>query len=108
MDLYLSLRDEFSYLLVNERLLKKEPYGLKQAPRSWYSSIDSYLTHNGFQGSESEPMLFIKVNEQDNMLIVYLYVDDLIFTSDSIINNFRSVMESDFEMTDLGKVFSRH
>ena len=37
---------------------------------------------NGFHRSESEPMLYTKVNEQGNMLIVYMYVDDLIFTSD--------------------------
>ena len=36
------------------------------------------------------------------MLIVSLYVDDLIFTSDYGIADFKTVMESEFEMTDLG------
>ena len=36
------------------------------------------------------------------MLIVYLYVDDLIFTGDYGIGYFKAVMESEFEMTDLG------
>ena len=36
------------------------------------------------------------------MLIVSLYVDDLIFTSDFGIKDFRTIMESKFEMTDLG------
>ena len=36
------------------------------------------------------------------MLIVYLYVDDLIFTGDFGIAYFKVVMESEFEMTDLG------
>ena len=62
--------------------LKKALYGFKQAPRSWYSRIDSFLTKNGFHRSESEPMLYNKVNEQGNMLIVFLSVDDLIFTGD--------------------------
>ena len=62
--------------------LKKALYGLKQAPRAWYSRIDSYLTENGFHKSESEPSLCTKVNEQVNMLIVFLYVDDLIFIGD--------------------------
>ena len=62
--------------------LKKELYGLKQAPRAWYSRTDSYLTKNGFHRSESEPTLYTKVNEQGNMLIVFLYVYNLIFIGD--------------------------
>ena len=82
--------------------LKNTLYGLKQAPRAWYSRIDSYLTENGFHRSESDPTLYTKLNEQGNMLIVFLYVDDLIFTVDFSIKEFRTVMESEFEMTDLG------
>ena len=79
-----------------------ELYGLKKAPRAWYSHIDSYLIENGFHKSESEPTLYTKVNEQGNMLTVFFYVDYLIFTSDFGIKEFRKVMESEFEMTDLG------
>ena len=82
--------------------LKKELYGMKQAPRAWYSWIDSYFTENRFHRSESDPTLYTKVNEQGNMIIVYLYVDDLIFTSEFGIEYFKAVMESEFEMTDLG------
>ena len=82
--------------------LKKTLYGLKQAPRAWYSEIDSYLIENGFHRSESELTLYTKVNGQGNMLIVFLYVDDLIFTGDFGIDKFKAVMESEFEMTDLG------
>ena len=82
--------------------MKKALYGLKQAPRAWYSRFDSYLTENGFHKSESEPTLYTKVNEQGKMLIVCFYVDDLIFTHDFGIANFRAVMESEFEMIDLG------
>ena len=32
----------------------------------------------------------------------FLYVDDLIFTGDYGITDFKTVMESEFEMTDLG------
>ena len=82
--------------------LKKALYGLKQAPRAWYSRIDSYLIENGFHRSESEPNLYTKVDEQGNMLIVCLYVDDLIFTSDYGIADFKTIMESEFEITNLG------
>jgi hypothetical protein len=36
------------------------------------------------------------------MLIVFLYVDDLIFTSDFGIKEFNSIMKDEFEMTNLG------
>jgi hypothetical protein len=83
-------------------ILKKALYGLKKAPRAWYSRIDSYLTQDGFQRSDCESTLYIKVNQQGNMLIVCLYVDDLIFTSDFGIEGFKSLMKDEFEMTDLG------
>ena len=82
--------------------MKNALYGLKQPPRAWYSQIDSYLTENGFHKSESEPTLYTKVNEQGKMLIVFLYVGDLIFSGDFCIGYFKVVMESEFEMTDLG------
>ena len=55
-------------------------------------------------------MDFTEVNEQGKMLIVCLYVDDLIFTSDFGIRNFKAVMENEFEMTYLGLMnfFSGH
>ena len=38
------------------------------------------------------------------MLIVVLYVDDLIFTGndDYLVENFKTVMKDEFEMTDMG------
>jgi hypothetical protein len=36
------------------------------------------------------------------MLIVFLYVDDMIFAGDFGIKEFKSVMKDKFEMTDLG------
>ena len=78
-------------------MLKRALYGLKQAPRAWYNHIYSYLsTQNGFHRSESEPMLYTKVNEQGNMLIVCIYVYDLIFTSVFGIKDFKTFMESEF------------
>ena len=38
------------------------------------------------------------------MLIVVVYVDDLIFTGndDFLVENFKTVMKEEFEMTDMG------
>ena len=73
---------EFPGQEYNVHSMKKEVYGLEQAPIAWYSQVDSYLTENGFYRSEIEPTLYTKVNDQGKMLIVFLYVDDLIFTGD--------------------------
>ena len=82
--------------------LKKSLYGLKQAPIAWYSRIDSYFQSHGFSKCSSEPTLYIKVNNQGKVLIVWLYVDDLIFTRNVSIELFKSTMKKEFEMTDLG------
>jgi hypothetical protein len=55
--------------------LKKELYGLKQAHMAWYIHIDSYLLSNS-----CEPTFYIEVNNQDEIIIILLYVDDLVFT----------------------------
>jgi hypothetical protein len=82
--------------------LKKALYGLKQNPRSWYSRIDSHIAHNGFQRSENESTLYIRSNQQGNVLIVCLYVYDFIFTGYFGIKEFKIVMKDEFEMTNLG------
>ena len=48
--------------------------------------------------------MYTKLNEKGKVLIVYMYVDDLIFTGDFGIEDFKAVMESEFEMADLGLI----
>jgi hypothetical protein len=45
--------------------------------------------------------MYVKEIQQGNMLIVYLYVDDFIFTGYFGIEEFKSVMKDEFEMTYL-------
>ena len=82
--------------------LKKALYGLKQAPRAWYSRIDSCPLENGFEKCEGEPTLYIK-EKDGKLLIIVLYVDDVTFTGndDYFIENFKTVMKEEFEMTDM-------
>lgn len=82
--------------------LKKALYGLKQTSRVWYSRIDEYLTGVGFSRCPSEPTMYTKVNQEGKILIVCLYVDDLIFTGDLPVDDFKNAMKTEFEMTDLG------
>eukprot|EP00253_Pinus_taeda_P004978 PITA_04978 len=83
--------------------LKKALYGLKQVPRAWYSRIDSYLLENGFDKCDGEPTVYIK-EKDGKLLIVVLYVDDVIFTGNDVflIENFKTIMKEEFEMTYMG------
>jgi len=84
--------------------LKRSLYGLKQAPRAWNSRIDKYFQDNGFVRCLNEYALYIKTFDNEDILIVCLYVDDLIFTGSnpSLFEEFKKVMSYEFEMTDLG------
>ncbi|KAK8540598.1 hypothetical protein V6N13_027117 [Hibiscus sabdariffa] len=87
--------------------LKKALYGLKQAPRAWYSRIDKYFKDKGFDRCLHEHALYIKIKDGGDILIVCLYVDDLIFTSNnpSLIEEFKKDMSLVFEMTDVGLMY---
>ena len=61
--------------------LKKALYGLKQAPRVWYGRIDSFLTSLGFTKSKADSNLYLKVVNDESMILL-LYVDDLFLTGE--------------------------
>jgi hypothetical protein len=61
--------------------LKKVLYGIKQYPRVCYSRLDKYLQQQGFKKGNADNNLYIKVN-QDSIVIIEVYVDDIIFGSD--------------------------
>ena len=84
--------------------LHKALYGLKQAPRAWYAKIDGYLVQQGFRRSQNEPTLYVRA--QGSMVIVSLYVDDLLVTGqdEEMIENFKTELEKQFEMSSLGEM----
>ena len=83
--------------------LKKALYTLKQAPRAWNTRIDTYFKENGYKQCPHEHSLYTK-KSGGNVILVALYVDDLIFSgnNDEMIEEFKSTMTREFEMTDLG------
>jgi hypothetical protein len=85
--------------------LKKALYGLKQAPRAWYSRLDKYLHQQGFSKGSADSNLYTKT-ENDKLLIVVVYVDDIIFGSneESMSQKFASDMQQEFEMSLLGEL----
>ncbi|KAJ9546598.1 hypothetical protein OSB04_019141 [Centaurea solstitialis] len=85
--------------------LDKALYGLKQAPRAWYERLSTFLTSNSFHRSTIGITLFYK-KQNDDILLVQLYVDDIIFgsTDISICKEFESLMQSEFEMSMMGEL----
>eukprot|EP00253_Pinus_taeda_P009671 PITA_09671 len=85
--------------------LKKALYGLKQAPRAWYYHLDKYLHQQGFSKGSADSNLYIKV-ENDKLLILVVYVDDIIFgnNEEAMSQSFALVIQNEFEMSLLGEL----
>ncbi|GJR86950.1 retrovirus-related pol polyprotein from transposon TNT 1-94 [Tanacetum coccineum] len=60
--------------------LKKALYGLKEVPRVWYDELSMFLLQNHFFKGTIDLTLFIS-RFNDDILVVHVYVDDIIFCS---------------------------
>jgi hypothetical protein len=85
--------------------LKKALYELKQAPRAWYYRLDKFLQDKRFKKGTVDSNLYIK-SEGDNLLVVLVYVDDIIFgcTNESSVQWFANSMQTEFEMSMIGEL----
>nr|GEX78886.1 hypothetical protein [Tanacetum cinerariifolium] len=90
--------------------LKKALYGLKQASRARYDELSNFLVSKGFSKGSIDPTLFVTKKGED-ILLVKIYVDDVIFGSRNLklSKRFEKLMHSKFEMSMMGelKFFSR-
>ncbi len=85
--------------------LSKALYGLKQAPRAWYDRLSAFLIKNNFSRGKIDTTLFRKLDQND-LLIVQVYVDDIIFgsTNEKMCEDFSHLMQSEFEMSMMGEL----
>ncbi|GKE36433.1 retrovirus-related pol polyprotein from transposon TNT 1-94, partial [Tanacetum coccineum] len=85
--------------------LKKVLYGLKQAPRSWYDKLSSFLIEHHFTKGIVDPTLFTK-RHGDDILLVQIYVDDIIFGSTKLVfsTRFAKLMKDNFEMSMISEM----
>ncbi|GJW84518.1 retrovirus-related pol polyprotein from transposon TNT 1-94 [Tanacetum coccineum] len=85
--------------------LKKALYGLKQAPRTWYEELSNFLVSKGFSKGSIDPTLFITKYGED-ILLVQIYVDDIIFGSTNLklSQRFEKLMHNKFEMSMMGEL----
>nr|GEU36958.1 retrovirus-related Pol polyprotein from transposon TNT 1-94 [Tanacetum cinerariifolium] len=85
--------------------LKKALYGLKQAPKALYDELSNFLVSKGFSKGSIDPTLFITKHGED-ILLVQIYVDDIIFgsTNSKLSKRFEKLMHSKFEMSMMGEL----
>ncbi|KAJ9556466.1 hypothetical protein OSB04_011080 [Centaurea solstitialis] len=86
-------------------ILDKALYGLKQAQRAWYETLTNHLLSKGFKRDTIDTTLFLK-KEGDDLLLVQIYVDDIIFgsTNPELCTKFSKIMETEFEMSMMGEL----
>jgi len=74
-----------------------------KALRAWYSQIDGHFDEKCFLKSKNEPILLVKRQGVDDILIA-LYVDNFVFTENNerMIKEFKKEMMKKYEISDLG------
>ncbi|XP_047158697.1 uncharacterized mitochondrial protein AtMg00810-like [Vigna umbellata] len=79
--------------------------GCDKLPGHGTKGLMLFISH-GFERCAVEHSLYVKKSDGDNIMIFCLYVDDLLVTGSSLskIEEFKQMMEAEFEMTDLGKL----
>ena len=67
--------------------------------------MEKYLQKEGFKRGIAESKLYFK-NEGDDLLILVVYVDDIIFggSNDEMCKNCAKSMQSEFEMSMIGEL----
>ncbi|WVZ25754.1 hypothetical protein V8G54_004298 [Vigna mungo] len=104
----LDVKSAFLHGYLEEEVYKlnKALYELRQAPRAWNKIINTFFSSKGFERCIVEHNLYVKQDEGDHILVVCLYVDDLFVTGSSIkeIEELKSLMKTEFEMTAMGKL----
>ncbi|GJR62542.1 retrovirus-related pol polyprotein from transposon TNT 1-94 [Tanacetum coccineum] len=82
---------------------KKALYGLKQALRAWYDELSKFMVSKGFSKGSIDPTLFI-TKHRDDILLVQIYVDEIIFGSmnPKLSKRFKKLMHNTFEMSMMG------
>ena len=84
--------------------LIKTLYGLKQSGQEWNKELDEKLKKFGFQRLHSDPCVYIKRDGND-VTIITVWVDDLLLIAkpDELMEQTKSDLHTEWEMTDLGE-----
>ena len=58
--------------------VKKKLNGLKKAPRQWHLKFDSFMHEHGYRRCHSDHCVYFNRLDNDNYIILCLYVDDML------------------------------
>ena len=85
--------------------LKRSIYGLKQSGRQWFKKLDQKLKILGLEQLSGDKCVYIRKNKEST-LIVAVYVDDRIVTTDQIeaFEKLKDDLSREFKMKDLGRL----
>ena len=86
--------------------LNRSLYGLKQSPRCWNRKFNQHMKSLGFKESNADPCIFTRINKNETVEIVAVYVDGLILVSETkqdMLEMKQSLSDS-FKMKDLGEL----
>ena len=84
--------------------LVKSLYGLKHAPKQWHEKFDIAMLKSGFRINECDKCVYTKDTE-NGYVILCLYVDDMLIigSNDKMIKS-KDMLNSRFDMKDIGPV----
>ena len=78
---------------------------MEQEPRAWYEILHKYLVKIGFERTDDDNNLYIKVEKGKDLLLSEIFVDDIIFGGkDALCRAFANQMKHEFEMSMFGEV----
>ncbi|MFS7949417.1 putative RNA-directed DNA polymerase [Helianthus anomalus] len=85
--------------------LVKSLYGLKQAPRKWNERSNSVLVDYGFVQSKCDHSMYL-LSKNNVFIVLLVYVDDIVVTGNSVdeIDKIKFILNSNFQIKDLGKL----
>ena len=86
--------------------LQRSLYGLKQSAYNWNNTISSYFSELGFTASPADYCVFVRATNDNDIVIIALYVDDLVITGanrDSL-EAVKARIGTRFKIKDLGDV----
>jgi hypothetical protein len=65
--------------------LQKSIYGLHQSSKAWYERLDTSFHYINFKQIEANPNIYIQVHDNDNFIILAIYVDDGIVVTPNLV-----------------------
>ena len=84
--------------------LKRTIYGLQQSPRAWFGKVTNVMKSFNYNQCNQDHTLFYKPNNDNKILLVLVYVDDIIVTGndEKELSNLKEKFFQAFDMKYLG------